>query len=311
MLYWDENEQNFPKERPLMAQTTKKPATKKKKTKRKQASQPMNVVLILLISLAFCLFLLIKLLGHSAQEAPAPSPSPSIAAAPTLPPSTLALECFGTENGYKTYAADSVTAELGLDVSSHQGWIDWNAVAESDVDYVILRAGYRGYDSGSINQDEYFEYNIASATATDLGVGIYFFSQALSEEEAAAEAYTVLSLIEGYEIDYPIYFDWEPVSDETARTATISATEVTACAKKFCQVIEEAGYEAGVYFNLSMANHYYHLYELMEYEFWLAEYQDTPSYPYAIDMWQYTSHGSVPGIDTRVDLNLSFTSYGS
>ena len=184
-------------------------------------------------------------------------------------------------------------------------------MAESEVDYVILRVGYRGYGSGSIHQDEYFEYNVSSATSTDLCVGVYFFSQAISEEEAAAEAYTVLSLIEDYDIDYPIYFDWEPVSEDTARTSTISATELTACAKKFCQVIEEAGYEAGIYFNPSIASHYYHLYDLMDYEFWLAEYEDIPTYPYAFDMWQYTSSGTVPGISTNVDLNLSFTTYGS
>lgn len=293
-----------------MAQSTK-PKQKKKTKKRKQSHQSMHVVLLLLVALAAALFLLIKLMSHSAPSEPVPSPSPSISVPPTLPPSTLSLECFGMEDGYKTYVTDSMEAQLGLDVSSHQGWIDWNAVAQSQVDYVILRAGYRGYGSGSIHQDEYFEYNISSATATDLGVGIYFFSQAISEEEAAAEAYTVLSLIEGYDIDYPIYFDWEPVSDENARTATISTSELTACAKKFCQVIEEAGYEAGVYFNLSIASHYYDLYALKDYEFWLAEYQATPSYPFEFDMWQYTADGTVPGISTNVDLNLSFTPYGS
>ena len=293
-----------------MAQTTNQ-KKKKKRKKRKQSMQPLTVVLLLLGALVLALFLLIKLFTHSAQAEPVPSPSPSSTVPPTLPPSTLALECFGTENGYKTYVTDSGDAELGLDVSSHQGWIDWNAVAKSDVDYVILRAGYRGYGEGSIHQDEYFEYNITSATATDLGVGIYFFSQALSEEEAAAEAYTVLSLIEDYEIDYPIFYDWEPVSDDNARTATISTSELTACAKTFCQIIEEAGYEAGIYFNLTIAANCYHLYELKDYEFWLAEYQDIPSFPYAIDMWQYTAKGSVPGISTKVDLNLSFTPYGS
>lgn len=284
---------------------------KKKNTKKKRSMQPLTAVLLLLIAVIAALLLLIGLFNHSSQEETAPSPSPSISVAPTLPPNTLSLECFGTENGYKSYVSDDLSAQLGLDVSSHQGWIDWTAVAESGVDFVILRAGYRGYTDGSIEQDVYFEYNIASATATDLGVGVYFFSQAISEDEAAAEAYTVLSLIEGYDIDYPIYFDWEPVSNENARTATISTSELTACAKRFCQIIEEAGYEAGVYFNLSIASGYYNLIELKDYEFWLAEYQDTPSFPFAFDTWQYTSSGSVPGISTRVDLNLNFTSYGS
>lgn len=284
-------------------------ATKKKKKHKKKQQQPLVIVLMLVLLVFFAGLGLFRVLESSVRETSEPVPSMTVS--PTLPPSTLISECFGMENGYKTYISDDVTALLGLDVSSHQGWIDWNAVAESEVDYVILRAGYRGYDTGSINQDEYLEYNLASATATDLGVGIYFFSQALNPEEAAAEAYTVLSLIDGYDIDYPIFFDWEPVDADSARTATISASEVTACAKSFCQVIEDAGYEAGVYFNLSMASNYYHLYQLMEYEFWLAEYQPSPSFPCAFDMWQYTSDGSVPGISTNVDLNLSFTAYGS
>lgn len=292
-----------------MAQTLKKKRKKRKKSAAKRQSAIAAVILLLAVMLGVGLLTLLQ--NHSAQEESVPSPSPSISVPPTLPPSTLAQECFGWENGYRTYVTEQYTAKLGLDVSSHQGWIDWSAVADSDVDYVILRAGYRGYGSGSIHQDEYFEYNISAATATDLSVGIYFFSQAMSEEEAAAEAYTVLSLIEGYDIDYPVFFDWEPVNDESARTSSISATEVTACAKQFCQIIEEAGYRAGVYFNLSMAQHYYHLYELKDYVFWLAEYQDVPSYPYEFSMWQYTASGTVPGIDTEVDLNLSFTSYES
>ncbi len=287
--------------------------TSKKSKRRKKQAQPMAVVLLLLLLVLFALLGLYRLISGFAQEepTPSPSPSPSVSVAPTLPPSTLTRECFGSENGYKTYVSESTTALLGLDVSSHQGWIDWAQVAETDVDYVILRAGYRGYGSGEIHQDEYFEYNVSAATATDLGVGIYFFSQAVTPEEAAAEAFTVLQLIEDYDIDYPIYYDWEPVEDDSARTATISATELTACARAFCETIEYAGYEAGIYFNLSMATSYYHLQDLMEYEFWLAEYQDTPTFPFFIDMWQYTCDGTVPGIATNVDLNLSFTPYGS
>lgn len=290
-----------------MAQTTQA-KKKKKRKKRRQSGSPLHLVLVLLVLVALCLTLLIVLFTHTGQEEPLPSPT--VSTPPAMPPNTLSAECFGLVNGYKTYVSDQVTAELGLDVSSHQGWIDWNAVAESDVDYVILRAGYRGYGTGEVHQDEYFEYNIASATATDLGVGIYFFSQAINEDEAREEARLILSLIADYDVDYPIFYDWEPVSDPNARTASISTTELTACAKAFCGVIEDAGYEAGVYFNLSMAASFYSMPELLDYELWLAEYQAVPSYPFTFDMWQYTADGSVPGISTNVDLNLSFTSYG-
>lgn len=293
-----------------MAQTVKK-----RKKKKKRAIKPLPVILILLLLLMLGLLGLFWIMTGETPAEETVSTSevtvPAISAAPTLPPSNLIAECFGTENGYKTYETDIFSAYLGLDVSSHQGWIDWEAVGESDVDYVILRAGYRGYGSGSVHPDEYFEYNITSATEAGLGVGIYFFSQALTPEEAADEARTVLDMIEGYHVNYPIFFDWEPIGDDEARTATISATEVTACAKSFCQVIEEAGYTAGIYFNLSMASNYYHLYDLKDYEFWLAEYADIPSFPFYINMWQYTSEGTVPGIGTNVDLNLCFKAYGS
>jgi GH25 family lysozyme M1 (1,4-beta-N-acetylmuramidase) len=286
-----------------MAQATKKKKRRKKKTQNKTGILVAVLALLLLISLFLCF----HALRQTQSPEPTPSPSPSVSVAPTLSPSEIIDSCFGTtENGYKTYNSDTMTASIGLDVSSHQGWIDWNAVAESGIDYVILRAGYRGYADGSIHQDEYFEYNISAAKEAGLSVGVYFFSQAVSPEEAAAEAHTVLSLIDGYGLEYPVYFDWEPMSDEAARTSTISASELTACAKEFCEIIEEAGYRAGIYFNLSMATDHYNLYDLRDYAFWLAEYQDTPSFPFQFGMWQYSDQGTVPGIAEAVDLNLAF-----
>ena len=289
-----------------MAQTTKRKPNKRKK-KRTYRLSPAAVLLLILGALALSLALLFRLFfspkqpsQNSALEESAP------AATQTLPPTTLTAECFGEENGYKTYQSDTLTAALGIDVSSHQGWIDWQAVAGSDVDYAMLRAGYRGYTDGETNQDEYFQYNLESAAAAGLDVGVYYFSQALTEEEAVEEANHVLDLVSGYSLAYPIYFDWETVEDESARTATISGSELTRCALAFCSTIENAGYDAGVYFNLSTAVQLYQLYDLQEYDFWLAEYQDIPSYPFAIDMWQYTNSGTVPGISVPVDLNLSF-----
>ncbi len=284
-----------------MAQTTNK---HRKKRHSRQKTSPAVLLLILLALLMLLLLLFRSVFGHHDKQEPTQVASPSITQ--TLPPSTLVAECFGQENGYKTYESPSLTADLGIDVSSHQGWIDWQAVAASDIDYAIIRAGFRGYSDGGTNQDDYFTYNIENAIANGLDVGIYFFSQALNEEEAKAEANEVLEMVSGYNLKYPIYFDWEPVEDNTARTATISSSELTRCAQAFCRTIENAGYEAGVYFNLSIAVHLYQLFDLKDYDFWLAEYQDVPSYPFAIDMWQYTNEGSVPGISTAVDLNLSF-----
>lgn len=283
-----------------MAQTTKKRRRKKRKS---TGAVPL---LLVLLGLLLVLLLGIRMLFRSGQDLPEETAASSPSVTLTLPPSELTAECFGTVDGFKTYQSDTITGAIGIDVSSHQGYIDWPAVAASGVDYAIIRAGFRGYSDGGTNEDECFRDNIQGALDSGLDVGVYFFSQALDQEEAVAEAQEVLDMVSGYDLRYPIYFDWEPIEDPDARTATISATELTQCAQAFCSTIEEAGYEAGVYFNLSLAMGLYHLYELKDYDFWLAEYQDIPSYPFAIDMWQYTNEGTVPGISTDVDLNLSF-----
>ncbi len=314
-----------------MAQSTKQPTKKRAKSRKprfKNSLTPVAIVLGILVALMAVLFLLVLLffspkhrvvhtpdgtvettiVDPADPDAPAApdAQTPTATDPPSLPFSELAAECFGEENGYKTYESKSLTAKLGIDVSSHQGWIDWQAVADSDVDYAMIRAGYRGYSEGETNQDEFFQYNMEYAAALGIDVGVYFFSQALTEEEAVTEAKEVLAMVEGYDLAYPIYFDWETVTGDEARTDTISSSEVTACALAFCKTIEEAGYDAGIYFNLSTATQLLRLTDLKDYDFWLAEYRDTPSYPFAVNMWQYTDAGTVPGIEGSVDLNLSF-----
>ena len=292
-----------------MAQTAQSKKKRKKKKRKSKTSRSGLLIAVLSAALVVTVFFLFRSLRTYSAETAA-EPEVSVSVVPTLPPSGLSAQCFGTADGYKTYVSDTITAKLGVDISSHQQGVDWTALAESPVDFVILRAGYRGYGDGSVNIDSYFAENIAAARNAGLGVGIYFFSQALTPEEAEEEAHTVLSQLADYQIDYPIYYDWEPISDENARTATISATEITSCAQRFCQTVEAAGYRAGVYFNLAMAQNYYHLIDLEDYEFWLAEYQDVPTYPYTFGMWQYTNEGSVPGVTGNVDMNLCFKAYG-
>lgn len=292
-----------------MAQTAQSRKKRKKKKRKSKTSRSGLLIAVLSAALVVTVFFLFRSLRTYSAETAA-EPEVSVSVVPTLPPSGLSAQCFGTADGYKTYVSDTITAKLGVDISSHQQEVDWTALAESPVDFVILRAGYRGYGDGSVNIDSYFAENIAAARNAGLGVGIYFFSQALTPEEAEEEAHTVLSQLADYQIDYPIYYDWEPISDENARTATISATEITSCAQRFCQTVEAAGYRAGVYFNLAMAQNYYHLIDLEDYEFWLAEYQDVPTYPYTFGMWQYTNEGSVPGVTGNVDINLCFKAYG-
>ena len=285
-----------------MAQTT----TKKKRRKKRRRRRTGNTgVLLAALVLAVILLTLLFRWAYRWGQSAAPEDEET-AVTETLPSSPLSSQGFGWSEGFKTYEDEQRVAKVGIDVSSHQGEIDWQAVRQSGVEFAVIRAGFRGYGDGSTRQDECFSYNIESARENGLEVGIYFFSQALNEEEARAEAHEVLSMLEGYEIQLPIYYDWEPITEDEARTDTISASELTACAKAFCQVIEAAGYRAGIYFNLNIAVDYYHILELGDYAFWLAEYQETPSFPFAFSMWQYTSQGTVAGVDTNVDLDLYF-----
>ena len=227
---------------------------------------------------------------------------------PTLPPPEPnpygKLDFQYDENNYlKLIHGESVT---GIDVSSYQHDIDFDAVKASGVDFVIVRLGYRGYETGRIVYDDDAMHNLTAARNAGLDVGVYFFSQAISPEEAVEEACFVLEAIEDYEITMPIVYDWEHVSAEDARTANMDRETLTNCCKAFCQTIEAAGKWPMVYFNRRQAQYHMDIAQLKDYDFWLAAYTDRMEFPYKIKMWQYTNTGTVPGIVVDVDLNVFF-----
>lgn len=227
---------------------------------------------------------------------------------PTLPPlevNPYGAGDFAYNNGYLTCLAGKST--LGIDVSSHQGTIDWAKVAQTDIGFAMVRIGYRGYGDGKLCVDSMWQDNVQGAQENGLMVGIYFFSQAITVEEAVEEAKFVVELLDGMDLDLPIVFDWEQISD-TARTANMDAQILTACALAFCRQVEKAGYEPMVYFNIDITNRLLDLEQVQQsgYKFWLAMYTDRMTYPNKIDMWQYTDGGMVPGINGNVDLNLYF-----
>ena len=199
---------------------------------------------------------------------------------------------------------------IGIDVSSHQGEIDWERVAASGVEFAMIRLGYRGYGSeGTLNLDPYFEQNLAGARAAGLKVGIYFFSQAITVEEAYEEAAFVLEHLDGEELDYPLAYDWEPISGVGARTDGLDSVILTDCALTFCHMAELAGYTPMVYYNNPVGYGRYDLSRLTDYDVWFAQYASRPTMYYDYRIWQYTSSGTVPGIDTRVDMNIAFIPY--
>ena len=215
------------------------------------------------------------------------------------------------ENGFVTYGDDPEAYEVGVDVSEHQGEIDWQAVAEAGIDFAIIRIGGRLMQSGTIFEDKYFRANLEGAKAAGLKVGVYFFSQALNAQEGLEEAEFVLGLLDGVELDYPVVCDWEYLGGNTARTYGVEPAEITAGIDAFCARVEEAGYRGMLYFNAYCGYIKMDLRELTDYDFWYAQYSDVPSYRYHFQMWQYSSSGQVDGIDSDVDLNISFVPYGT
>lgn len=194
----------------------------------------------------------------------------------------------------------------GIDVSAYQGDIDWVKVKESGVDFAIVRLGYRGYESGKLVEDKFARINLEGAAAAGIRIGAYFFSQALNVEEAREEAQFVLEILKDYMLTMPVVFDWEHVDSETARTNNMDPYVATDCAKAFLEIIDEAGYWPMMYFNTRQAQKLFYLDQLMEYDFWLALYSDRMTFPYKVDMWQYTSTGTIPGIFGNVDVNVMF-----
>ena len=194
----------------------------------------------------------------------------------------------------------------GIDVSYYQGQIDWEKVKASGIEFAMIRLGYRGYgQEGKLMEDKMAFRNIEGALDAGLKVGIYFFSQAITVEEAVEEAEFVLERIEGYNITMPVVFDWEYISEE-ARTAKMDRRTLTDCYKAFCEKIAEAGYTPMSYFNTYQSRQLMYLHELEDYPFWLALYSDRMTFPYRFEMWQYTDSGRVPGIEGKVDINLYF-----
>lgn len=211
---------------------------------------------------------------------------------------------FSLQNGRMTCADPSVRLVHGIDVSSHQGLIDWNKVAGDGVEFAILRAAYRGYTAGSLNKDSTFDYNAQQAAQNGLQVGAYIFSQAITVEEAVQEADFLLEILAGKPIDGPVVFDWEVIGTKDARTYGLDTQTLCAAANVFCRRIEQAGYTPMVYFNSYAGYVKYDLSEIMEYDFWFAQYKEQPDFYYNFQMWQYTSSGKVSGIDGNVDLDV-------
>lgn len=283
----------------------------------------ITIIVILLILTGVLLFL--SLPAMRGEPSPTEIPTAAPTEPPTEPPTEAPTEApteepteeefYIEENPYQDEEIqyngrflELTTGEswAGIDVSRWQYDIDWDAVAASGAEFAIIRIGYRGNESGLINADKYAQQNLAGATAAGLKVGVYFFSQAITREEAEEEAYYVLDVIKDWEITMPVVFDWERNRDEGSRSAKMDRRTLTDLSLTFLETIETAGYDAMIYFNPFMSRNLLYLQELTDYDFWLASYTETMDFPYKVKMWQYTESGTIPGIDTPCDFNIYF-----
>lgn len=253
------------------------------------------------LSTALLLLLLLAALLPDPETPTVPTQPPK----PTVVASPYTSEDFLLEDGFMTCLSGQTLT--GVDVSSHQGAVDWQQVKAAGISFAIIRLGYRGYETGRLHIDTFALENLKGAAAAGLQVGAYFFSQATSVEEAENEAALALSVLDGFPLSLPVAYDWEYVS-QSARTAAVTPQILLACTQAFCRAVERGGYEAMVYFNPSMAKSMLDLVPLQEagYPFWLAYYTEAMDYPHRVEIWQYSCEGTVPGIRGTVDLNLLF-----
>ena len=194
---------------------------------------------------------------------------------------------------------------VGIDVSTWQSSVDWQQVKEAGIQFVMIRLGYRGYSSGTLVLDNMYESHIRGAEAAGLKVGVYFFTQAITQQEAVEEASMCVQYVRGHSISYPIAIDMEWVSGD-ARTNVLNNEQRTQICAAFCQTVRSAGYTPAVYANKYYLNHMISTPLLSSCMIWLAHYTEDTDYAGSYGMWQYTSSGHISGISGRVDLNISY-----
>ena len=227
---------------------------------------------------------------------------------------TEVTEILISQNASET---DKVT--LGIDVSKFQGTIDWKAVADAGIDFAMIRVGYRTQSSGEIREDTNARYNMQEATANGIQIGAYFFSTAVTEEEAAEEARWTANYISQYAVTYPVAYNCEGFENPENRQYELTVSERTDCAAAFLKEIYGQGYTPMFYASKSELE-YDTKWETSRLEgrfkIWVSQYPDLPypetsasSYSGVHAMWQYTNNGSIAGIARPVDVNVAYFGY--
>ena len=208
---------------------------------------------------------------------------------------------------FESYDDGVYVSRKGVDVSHHNGEIDWEKVKKAGYEFAFLRLGYRGYGKeGKLLVDKEFQSSFKKARAAGIDLGVYFFSQAINEEEAIEEAELVLTELNDSKLELPVVYDPEYIKEDEARTDGLSKEQFTKNTLAFCKVIKDAGYRPAIYSNLYCEDHMFDLSQLEEYPLWYADYRPEPQTPYRFTYWQYSESGKVPGIHGDADLNVEF-----
>ncbi|MBO4693265.1 MAG: hypothetical protein J5659_02580 [Clostridia bacterium] len=222
--------------------------------------------------------------------------------------STISVFAAAPEVNFSTLSGNY---RYGIDVSKHNGSIDWAAVKQSGVQFAMIRCGYRGWLTGNIVTDERFDYNILNAYNNGIAVGVYFYSTAVNESEAVEEAAWVASVLQskaasGISITYPVAYDFEEFynTDNRSRAKNLSKDQISKNAAAFLNYIGACGYTPLFYAGKNPIRNNFESYLSTDYSLWLANYARATEYEGKFFMWQFTSSGQVNGISGRVDLDV-------
>lgn len=275
---------------------------KRRKRKRKINKKNTMIFIVIVCMIVFCLSSFFYVMNQKRREQEE-----------TLVESNLIQNTYNWDNLTKngslmSYEDDTYTSMQGIDVSSHQEWIDWEKVKNAGIEFAYLRVGYRGWQTGEIHKDSYFDYNIQSCQKYGIKVGVYFFSQATSVDEAREEAEFTLQQIKSYTIDLPVCFDIEQAGEGEGRVDELSQEVWTQNAVTFLHIIQNAGYQTMNYNSTDLFDKYFLLEYMQEFDTWVAQYDvEHPTYPYTFSIWQYTDSGTVDGIDgDSTDMDIMF-----
>ncbi|MCR5356642.1 MAG: glycoside hydrolase family 25 protein [Lachnospiraceae bacterium] len=219
------------------------------------------------------------------------------------------------DDGFMAYHDDegNTISHLGVDLSYHQENVNWDEVKDSGIEFVMLRCGYRGYSEGALIEDEKFREYAKACNDRDIPLGVYFFTQAVSVEEAISEAEFTLDLIKDYKISYPVAIDTEYIPDKTARTNTTEIEDElrSSMCSAFCERISREGYYPMIYASENWIRRDLEYESLQAYDFWAAQYLEENDFLYDFTIWQYTPDGYIKGVDEKVDLDISMVDYAS